>query len=72
MFACVLKLCNFSIVGAGALDSPLEGVIKSSCRKHYVDNTNEIADEMSEGRDVGGAVPYKRDRIVFCSVLQWL
>jgi len=23
-----------------------------------VDNTNEIADEMSEGRDVGGAVPY--------------
>ena len=45
-------------VGAGALDSPLEGVIKSSCRKHYVDNTNEIADEMSEGRDVGGAVPY--------------
>ena len=47
------------LVGAGALDSPLEGVIKSSCRKHYVDNTNEIADEMSEGRDVGGAVPYK-------------
>ena len=30
-----------------------------------MDNTNEIADEMSEGRDVGGAVPYKRDRIVF-------
>ena len=28
-------------------------------RKHYVDNTNEIADEMSEGRDVEGAVPYK-------------
>ena len=23
-----------------------------------MDNTNEIADEMSEGRDVGGAVPY--------------
>ena len=58
------KLSQIS-VGAGALDSPLEGVIKSSCRKHYVDNTNEIADEMSEGRDVGGAVPYKRDRIVF-------
>ena len=37
------------LVGAGALDSPLEGVIKSSCRKHYVDNTNEIVDEMSEG-----------------------
>ena len=50
---------SIKIVGAGALDSPLEGVIKSSCRKHYVDNTNEIADEMSEGRDVGGAVPYK-------------
>ena len=24
-----------------------------------MDNTNEIADEMSEGRDVVGAVPYK-------------
>ena len=30
-----------------------------------MDNTNEIADEMSEGRAVDGASPYKRDRIVF-------
>ena len=33
-FACVLKLCNFSIVGAGALDSPLEGARFELSRAH--------------------------------------
>ena len=54
MFACVLKLCNFSIVGAGALDSPLEGV-----RFVFFFTSHAGGQRLSRGRDVEGAVPYK-------------
>jgi len=49
------------IVGAGALNSPLEATrfeLSGICaEQHCADNINKIADEMSRGRD-GHFTPY--------------
>ena len=67
---------SIKIVGAGALDSPLEGARFELSRAH-VENIMWITQMrlQTKCRRVGlsrAPSPYKRDRIVFCSVLQWL